>query len=90
MTERPVLTGDPESGQPNLPRTDSMVAEVATESPPRAPTSALVASGLLPGLGHFLTGAPIRGMLLLFAWGVLLGSAYLARQRLASIGSTAV
>jgi peptide/nickel transport system permease protein len=87
MTERPVLTGDPESG-PDMVPADSILAEVAAERPVRAATTALIASALLPGSGHFLYGAPVRGMLLLFAWGVFLGSAVLARTRIATLGST--
>ena len=88
MSERPVRAGDPESGQPNLVRAQSTVAEIAAERPPRASTAALIVTAVMPGAGHFLLGAPLRGMLLLLGWGVLLGFAYLGRHRLASVGST--
>jgi peptide/nickel transport system permease protein len=87
MTERPVLTGDPESGRADLVPADSVLAEVAAERPARAPTAAIVASAILPGSGHFLCGAPVRGMRLLFAWGVFLGSALIARMRIATLPS---
>jgi peptide/nickel transport system permease protein len=66
------LAGDPESGQP-VPRTPDAMSEIATERPLHASRGALVASGFLPGLGHFLSGAAARGMLLLISWGIFLG-----------------
>ena len=88
MTERPVLTGDPESGRPDVVPAHSVLAEVAAEPPPRASSTSLIASAVLPGSGHFLSGAPVRGMLLLIAWGVFLGSAVIARMRIATLRST--
>src|SRR5690606_27786380 len=49
------------------------------------PRVALVASALLPGAGHLLIGAWGRGVPLLFAWGVQLAVAFLARGRILAV-----
>jgi peptide/nickel transport system permease protein len=78
--------GDPESGLPIPVRADTLYDELASEPPVRATTASLVLSALLPGAGHFLVGAPVRGVLLLLAWGLFLGTAFLGRAKLAAIG----
>src|SRR5262245_35815128 len=80
--------GDPESGQPIPVVTDTTEAEVASARPLHVSTAALIASAVLPGAGHFLAGAPVRGMLLIIAWGVFLGTGLIGRGKLAAIGRT--
>src|SRR5688572_11533365 len=76
--------GDPESGQPNPVPAETFAADVAAAPPVRASTGALIASAVLPGLGHFISGAPTRGMLFMITWGLFLGTIVLQRDRLAS------
>lgn len=45
----------------------------------------VVASALLPGLGHILTGYVTRGVVLLVGWGALLGTLFLARSRVFNV-----
>src|SRR5688572_13524948 len=80
--------GDPESGQPNPIPAETLAAEVAGAPPVKASTGALIASAVLPGLGHFLSGAPTRGMLFLITWGLFLGTLVLQRDRVLSLTST--
>ncbi len=56
-----------------------------TEQPRR---STIVASALLPGAGQLLAHARTRGLLLLLAWGALLGLLFFARGRIAALGQT--
>lgn len=86
MTNR---TGDPESGQPVAlaPDSDSLDALVSGQ-PPRTTRGALAASAILPGLGHILSSAPIRGLLFIFAWGLFLGVLLLARDRVFGVASS--
>ncbi len=88
MTDPRVVAGDPESGQPNPVPADTLYDQIASEQPIRASASALTASAVLPGSGHFFAGAPIRGSLLLLAWGVFLGTLFLGRSKLAALGRT--
>jgi peptide/nickel transport system permease protein len=74
--------GDPEGGQQYSIPADTLNAEIAAAPPIKASTGTLIASALLPGLGHFLAGAAIRGMLFLIAWGVFLGILFLRLDRL--------
>ena len=80
--------GDPESGQP-LPLP---VRELGTGEEPgpelvtKPGKSSLIASGLLPGLGHILAGAWIAGAMLLFTWGALLGILFFSWSRITGIG----
>ncbi|HEX6558374.1 MAG TPA: ABC transporter permease, partial [Longimicrobiales bacterium] len=45
------------------------------------PTPRIVASALLPGLGHVLSGYVTRGAVLLVTWGAALGTLFYTRQR---------
>ena len=47
----------------------------------------LIASALLPGLGHLISGYVTRGVVLLMTWGALLGTVFFARHRVLSLGS---
>src|SRR5688572_12839983 len=78
----PPRTGDPESGQPNPIPVATLAAEVASEPPRGATTGARVLSAILPGAGHFLVGAPVRGLWFLFFWGLLLAVVFFARARI--------
>lgn len=53
-------------------------------------SGSIVASALLPGAGHLLRGVVVPGVPLLIMWGALLGTLFLARQRVFSVttGST--
>ena len=86
MTNR---IGDPDSGQPVTlpPDTDSLDA-VITGEPPRTAQGALIASAILPGLGHIISGAPTRGMLFVLAWGLFLGILLIARDRVFGVASS--
>lgn len=86
--ETELRPGDPESGQPNPIPAETLAAEVAAAPPVRAAPGALIASAILPGLGHFLSGAPTRGMLFVITWGLFLGTIVLQRDRLFSITNT--
>lgn len=44
-----------------------------------------LASGILPGMGHILSGYVRRGILLLITWGALLATLFLARHRVLSV-----
>ena len=80
--------GDPESGlQAPIP-IETLPAEMAGPPPPEASKGALIASAVLPGLGHFLSGAPTRGMLFVITWGLFLGTIVLQWDRLSTLGST--
>jgi peptide/nickel transport system permease protein len=78
-TDRPV---DPESG---IPEAAPAVATVPPHEPlpgdalpsPGAATAGLALSVLLPGAGHLIAGAVVRGAALLIAWGTLLGVVWL-------------
>ncbi|MGQ0562005.1 MAG: oligopeptide ABC transporter permease [Gemmatimonadota bacterium] len=48
-------------------------------------TKAAAGSALLPGLGHVLTGYVTRGILLLLAWGTLLGTLFLTLERVLDV-----
>jgi peptide/nickel transport system permease protein len=61
-------------------------ASLAAESPRRAPGAALALSAVLPGAGHFLVGAPLRGMTYLVSWGVFLAVAFLGWEAISGIG----
>ena len=80
--------GDPESGQPplNAPITADQSDVLPADAKPAGPV--IAASVMLPGAGQVLAGAWPRGLLLLFAWGALLGLLFLARGRIASLGQT--
>jgi peptide/nickel transport system permease protein len=56
----------------------------------RAPIHALLLSALLPGGGHALLGEWLRGLLVLIPWGVLLGLAYWAWDRIAAVGAASL
>jgi peptide/nickel transport system permease protein len=56
----------------------------------RAPLHALLLSAVLPGGGHALMGEWIRGLLVLIPWGVLLGLAYWAWDRIAAVGAASL
>ena len=93
MTDRQPHTtilqpGDPEGGLPTPIPVETLPAEIAAAPPPVASKGALVASAILPGLGHFLSSAPTRGMLFLITWGLFLGTVVLQWDRVASLGST--
>lgn len=53
-------------------------------NPPRR-TGSVIASALLPGAGHLLRGVVVPGVPLLILWGALLGTLFLARQRVFSV-----
>jgi peptide/nickel transport system permease protein len=82
--------GDPESGQPPL------VAAITAPDTDVLPTAesahvgrgARIASALLPGSGHVITGAWTRGVMLVFAWGALLALLFFARSRVFNLGAT--
>jgi peptide/nickel transport system permease protein len=86
MTERERVTsvsgGDPESGQPLLIPTDGLENEIAATPPQKVSTGALIASALLPGLGHILSGAVTRGLLFVISWGAFLGILFIRSERL--------
>ena len=75
--------GDPESGQPLPVRPDieSVDALVEGEPPLHTTKGALVASAILPGVGHVMSGAVTRGMLFLITWGLFLGILLVSRDR---------
>ena len=84
---------DPESAPPvTVPTgTESGVpgdqSSVASSEPlgSRAPAHAIVLSAILPGSGHALIGEWLRGLAVLLPWGVLLGLAYWAWDRIAAL-----
>lgn len=95
MTERtPEVTGnprdatdvgDPQSGLPyNVPAAalEPMVAEVP---PPRASTTALIVSAIVPGAGHVISGAPVRGLLFFVSWGIFVGAGLLGFDRIRAL-----
>jgi peptide/nickel transport system permease protein len=51
------------------------------EVPPRTSPGMLLLSALLPGAGHLARGVWVKGMWLLIAWGVTLGTLYLTWGR---------
>ncbi|HEX2168402.1 MAG TPA: ABC transporter permease [Longimicrobiales bacterium] len=55
-----------------------------------APTYALLLSALLPGGGHAAMGEWIRGLVVLLPWGVLLGLAYWAWERIIALDSASL
>ena len=50
--------------------------------------AAKAASVLLPGLGHILSGAWVRGIMLLFSWGALLGLLFFSSERIFKVRET--
>lgn len=64
---------------------DDAGALAAEPIPVSVPGWARALSVVLPGSGHLAVGAWARGMLLLFAWGLLLAVAWLAWPRIAAI-----
>lgn len=81
------LTSDPESAPAELiPAPAELAGALAVRAPAGpVPTYALGVSALLPGAGHLVAGASARGMLLLLAWGVVLGIVFLGWARIAAI-----
>lgn len=83
------VSTDPESARPVLLPVDADAEErgalggEALPGPP--PRYALVLSALLPGSGHVVTGAWVRGLLVMFAWGLLLGVGYLGWGRISAL-----
>ncbi len=70
-------------GAPDRPRER---AALAAEAPAAGASGAAVAlSAVLPGAGHLLMGAPLRGLTYLLPWGALLGVAWLGWDAIASI-----
>jgi peptide/nickel transport system permease protein len=67
-------------------------SSVASSEPlaERAPPYALALSALLPGGGHAAIGELLRGLFLLIPWGVLLGLAYWAWERIAALGDASL
>src|SRR5688572_16484658 len=82
---------DPESAAPVPIPLDTARGEPAAEEPPpparRATPLALILTALLPGAGHVLTGAPVRGLSIMLPWAFLLGTAYWSRARVFGIRS---
>lgn len=70
-------------GEPDRPEER---AALASEGPRSASGGALALSAVLPGAGHFLVGAPVRGMTYLITWGVFLAVAWLGWEAIAAIG----
>jgi peptide/nickel transport system permease protein len=61
----------------------------AAEAPRGGATPVAVGLSLvLPGAGHVVMGAPVRGLGLLLMWGLLLASAWLGRDTIGAIGDT--
>ena len=56
----------------------------------RPPAYVLALSALLPGGGHAVIGEWLRGLLVLIPWGVLLGLAYWAWDRIAEVGAASL
>lgn len=80
---------DPESAAPVTvpPGIDAAAPEDAGVDraeavPARAPGHAIAAGVLLPGAGHALIGMWLRGLGLLFVWGVLLAVVFFAADRI--------
>jgi peptide/nickel transport system permease protein len=97
MTEKPEasgvagvsgVTGDPESGLPLGVPLDEIAKEMPAGPPLQPARHALLASALMPGLGHIISGAFTRGMLLLISWGFFLGILVLQWDRLFVLGRT--
>ncbi len=94
MTEKQDLSGvpgsrgDPESGLPLGVPLDETAKEMPEGPPPKPPRYALLASALLPGLGHMLSRALARGMLLLISWGFFLGILVFQSDRFRALGQT--
>ncbi|HUE76381.1 MAG TPA: ABC transporter permease [Longimicrobiales bacterium] len=64
-------------------------AATASEAPPGgASTGAVVLTAILPGAGHLLIGAPVRGLIFLLPWGTLLAAIWLGWESLTAIGET--
>ncbi|HET9438786.1 MAG TPA: oligopeptide ABC transporter permease [Longimicrobiales bacterium] len=83
--------GDPESGAAPFvaPITHEVVgAPPGPETVPVVTTGARIASAVLPGLGHLLSGVWTRGVVLLFTWGALLGLLFFARSRVFNVRAT--
>jgi peptide/nickel transport system permease protein len=71
------------SRPPQLERPTTTPEERAAlaEVPPRTSPGMLLLSALLPGAGHLARGVWVKGMWLLIAWGVTLGTLYLTWGR---------
>ncbi len=64
-------------------------AAAAMETPQRGvSTGAVVLTAILPGAGHLLIGAPVRGLIFLLPWGTLLAAIWLGWESLTAIGDT--
>lgn len=90
MTQpRRAVNTDPESARPVLLPVDTEAEErgaLGDEPLPEPPPKwALALSALLPGSGHFVTGAWVRGLLVMLGWGLLLGVAYLGWERISAL-----
>jgi peptide/nickel transport system permease protein len=72
------------STPPEVERPTTTAAERAAlaEVPPRPSVGMLLLSAVLPGAGQLARGVWVKGMWLLFAWGVLLGTLYLTWSRI--------
>ncbi len=78
------MTDDPRDRNPEHRPEER--ASLAAESPGKASGAAVALSAVLPGAGHFLVGAPLRGMAYLLSWGVFLAVAFLGWEAIAGIG----
>ena len=89
---------DPESAAPvtvptgteaGVPGDQSSVSSSEPLGAP-PPVHALALSAVLPGGGHALMGEWLRGLVVLIPWGVLLGLAYWAWDRIAAVGAASL
>src|SRR5690606_21958462 len=82
------VLGDPESMPPEpVPVRAEEEGALALEAPRAAGTAVRILSAVLPGAGHFVTGAWARGAVLAFAWAAILAVAVLARRRIAAVAT---
>jgi peptide/nickel transport system permease protein len=80
----PVTVPPPEQTPPE-PITSAAVLSAGTRAGRRPATSREVALSIVPGLGHFVRGEWVPGMVLFFSWCFTLSVAYLTRPRIGGV-----
>jgi len=80
--------GDPQSGLPYSVPVNGLPPEPAEPLPARASSGALIASAIIPGSGHVISGAPGRGIVFFASWLVFVAAVLLGAGHIRTLPQT--